>query len=85
MIAFDFLVLTYIGTPCYKRPRHVVVSRLDDSVMTIADKVEQLSPYTRDKRENIFQVVGFGMELDRPISDIEDIPKDTKLCFASFS
>jgi hypothetical protein len=84
-IAFSIEALVYIETPGYKRPGRLVICRADGGIVTIADVVEQLPPYIRANRDDIFWVIGPTMQFEPPISAIEDIPADTELFFAGFS
>jgi hypothetical protein len=84
-IALSIEALVYIETPGYKRTGRLVICRADSGIVTIADVVEQLPPYIRANRDEIFWVIGPTMQFDPPISAIEDIPADTELFFAGFS
>jgi hypothetical protein len=84
-IAFTIEALSYIETPGYKRPRRLMVQRADGNVVTIADVVEQLSPYFNEHREDILWVKAPMLNIPSNSTRYDEEVWDTKFFFEGFS
>jgi hypothetical protein len=84
-IAFDIEALSYIETPGYKRPGRLRVQRPDGGVVTIADVVEQLSPYFDENKEDILWVKAPMLDIDPYSTRYDELVWNTKFFFAGFS
>ncbi|KAI2488222.1 hypothetical protein Ptr902_02355 [Pyrenophora tritici-repentis] len=84
-LAFSIETRSYIETPGYKKPRRLVVLGIDGGIVTISDVVEQLSPYIRANKEDIFWVLGPTIQFDPPLSPYQDTPVNTNIWSSGFS
>jgi hypothetical protein len=84
-IAFTIDALAYIEDPGYKKPGRLMVQRPDGGVVTIADVVEQLSPYFDENKEDILWVKGPMLDINPYSTRYDELVWNTEFFFAGFS